>query len=140
MVGIINSNGGFKGAAVFLASKHLYQQHQAEPGTHRHSLVPTHVEAEHANVLVFIPSQKKSQNHTVSVNGVLKKPKLNPVEKAETNLQTFSMHQAWRVHEQSNSRPSTSARITKIKIHKSDKHCSPQIEGFLEMEGKCQKF
>lgn len=91
-------------------------------------------------MLLFIPSQKKSQNHTVSVNGVLKKSKLNPVEKEETNLQTFSMHQAWRVHEQSNSRPSTSVRITKVQVHKSDKHCSPQIEGFLEMERKCQKF
>ena len=87
VVALISSNGGSKGAAVSLTSKHPYQQHQAEPGTYRDRLVPTQVEPICANVLVFIPSQQKSQNHTVSVNGVLKKSKLNPVEKEETNLQ-----------------------------------------------------
>lgn len=85
MMKLISSNGGSKGAAVYLIITLSYQQYQAEPGTYRYMLPPTLVKAIHESGLVFISSQQENQNHTAAVNCV-RKSKLNVVEKEGTNL------------------------------------------------------
>lgn len=85
MMKLISSNGGSKGAAVYLIIILSYQQYQAEPSTYRYTLPPTLVKAIHENGLVFIPSQQENQNHTVAVN-CARKSKLNVVEKEGNNL------------------------------------------------------